>query len=363
MGETGHSVEPRAKVAEGGLMAEASAHLTEEVAVHLPFEALAAFKTALKRYFSRAEWSPADAAALSDLVVPHLEQGWWEHDLGQGLTLRHGIRRGSYHLEVLGTADSGPSVFDRAFTGPVRPEQTPHPRKVKFNVGGEPAPGVWYRRGESITDPRVTRLMEDSDVTDVMVAGDFVTVGLHRSVSWEERLDQVLSRVTELFWTGGASAAPARTRDDLLDEAGRLHLASIRPEDLHLLDPDREDHRRVLLEALRSDDARARRAAVVTLALAGDAEVAGEALATGYRDRALIVRRAAVDAAADLEDDEYRSMFEKAVADRDPWIRWRAVRAISVIGADPSRETLARASADADFRVRFEAEAALRTPR
>ncbi|HEX5631061.1 MAG TPA: HEAT repeat domain-containing protein, partial [Acidimicrobiia bacterium] len=330
-------------------------------AVHLPFEAVVAFKNALKRFFSAGPWTEEDAERLSRLVTPHLESGWWEHDLGTGLTLVHGIREGRYLLTVSGAPSTTASIFDRVFSGPVIPSPTPHPRKVKFAIGGEPAPGVWHRRGEDIDDPRVTALMEDFEVTDVMVAGDFVTVGLVASASWEDRLDALLARVTELFWTGETRHSPERTREELLEEAGHLALSATRPEDLHLMDPDRPDHRDLLVEALGSEDGRHRRAAVVTLAVSRDAAVSRAAPITGYRDESRLVRRAAVDAAADREDPAYRPLFEEALFDPDSWIRWRAVRAIADLGAEPSRELLALAAADEDFRVRFEAAAAFRS--
>jgi HEAT repeat protein len=73
-----------------------------------------------------------------------------------------------------------------------------------------------------------------------------------------------------------------------------------------------------------------------------------------------MVRRTALDAAADLEDGEYRPLFEKALDAADPWTRWRAVKAITDLGAGPSREVLMLAAVDEEFRVRFEAIAALR---
>jgi hypothetical protein len=272
--------------------------------------------------------------------------------------MTHGIvDGGTYVIRVEGGPTPTDTVFDRVFAGPVIPEPTPHPRKVKFTVGGEPAPGVWFRRGEQPDDERVVSLMLDDDITDVMVAGDFVTVGLAGRASWEVRLDSILDRVTELFWAGASTHEPARTRDELLDEAGRLSVAEVRPEDLHLMDPDRSEHRALLIAALDADDPRHRRAAVATLALSGDAAVAKAAIVTGYREDSRAVRRTAVDAAADLESEAFRPLFEEAIFDRDPWIRWRAVRAIGDIGVNSSEDMFVLATADEDFQVRFEATA------
>ena len=341
------------------MVAVASGYLTETVAVHLPFEGVVALKTALKRFFSHAPWDQDDANRLSDLVTPHLSEGSWEHDLGHGLTLHHGISDGRYALAVTGEPPSATTLFQRAFSGPVRPEQTPHPRKIKFTVGGDPAAGVWHRRGEDIDDDRVRALMEDEDISDVMVAGDFVTVGIRPSASWEDRLDDIMSAVTTLFWTGNDRAAPLRTREQLLEEAGRAHTAPIRAEDLHLMDPDDAAHRATLVEALGSTDPRRRRAAVVTLALSSDGAVANAAIVTGYRDKARMVRRASIDAAADRDDEEYRPLIEAAVFDPDTWTRWRAVKAIAALGIKTSEETMILAAVDEDFRVRFEAASAL----
>ena len=77
------------------------------------------------------------------------------------------------------------------------------------------------------------------------------------------------------------------------------------------------------------------------------------ALLTEYENRNVV--RNFLDAAADREDDMFRPLFEEAIFDSDPWIRWRAVRAISDIGIDPSEEQIILATADEDFQVRFEA--------
>ncbi|MDX1691209.1 MAG: HEAT repeat domain-containing protein [Acidimicrobiia bacterium] len=353
----------RAAVVDRNLVGVASGHLTETIAMQLPFEALGPFKTSLKRFFSRQPWTDEDAVALSDLVTEHVSEGHWTHDLDGEFTLVHGITDdGRYEITIGGTAEASESIFDRVFSGPVVPVQTPHPRKVKFVVGGDPAPGRWYRRGDETGDVRVTAMFEDPEVTDVMVAGDFVTVGLDRTASWEERLDDVLVRVTDLFWDEDAEASgDVRTREELMEEGRSLEIADVRPTDLHLMDPDRDDHRETLVGALGADDGRLRRAAVATLAMSDDAAVVKAAIVTGYNDSSRLVRRTAVDSAADLEDDEFRPLFEDAaVHDEDAWIRWKSVRALTEIGPGPSEESLILAAADEDFRVRFEAQTALR---
>ena len=116
----------------------------------------------------------------------------------------------------------------------------------------------------------------------------------------------------------------------------------------------------MLIQALGADDPRARRAAVATLSMSSEHPVVTAALLTGFHDTALMVRRTAVDAAADLEEEEYRALFEAALDAGDPWTRWRAVKALANLGAEASREPLMFAAVDEEFRVRFEAIAALR---
>lgn len=355
----------RAAISAQDLVATASGYLTADVARRLPFESLAEFKNLLKRFFSPAPWTADDAAALSDLVSPHIEQEWWEHDLGGGVRLAHGIRRGRYRLWVSGATGPAPSIFDRAFSGPVVPEATPHPRKVKFVHGGTPSPGRWHRRGdpEPPGDERVKRLLAEPDVTDVMVAGDFVTVGLAATASWERRLEPILALVTELFAAEGAdAAAPDRTREELLQEAGRVSVAT-RAAELHLLDPNDRVHRERLTAALDADDARIRRIAVAVLAECDDPAIRADAVTRGYRDPSRIVRRTAIDAGADAEDDSLRPFFEAALDDADDWIRWRAVRALGEIGAGASRDEILALTEDPEFRVRFEAARVLRAAR
>ena len=346
----------RAAIAERELVATASGYLTADVALSLDFESLGPFKQLLLQFFSPMPWTEEQASELDSLVAPYVTEGWWEHDLGGGITLAHGIRDGGYRLWVTGGTGGGPSIFDRIFDGPVVPEATPHPRKVKFVIGGTPAPGVWYRRGdeEPPGDPRAKRLFAEPDVTDVMVAGDFVTVGIGPRSPWERRLEPLLALVAELFADPDAEATPpARTRQELMIEAGHAAGAAS-PEELHLLDPDDVEHQERLMAALESDERDLRRIAVAVLGESTHPAVRSRAVECGLEDRSLQVRRTALDAAADTEDEAFRPVFERALGDLDPWMRWKAVRAIGDLGAEPSRSALETVTDDPEFRVRFE---------
>ena len=350
----------RASVTTEGHLGEVSNWLMPKVAMELPFEALVAFKTAIKRFFSMAPWTDEDDDRLSTLVTPHVGTDWWEETtLDSGVTVAHGVRDKGYRLLTSGLGEGATgSIFDRVFAGPVIPGATPHPRKVKFDLGGEASPGVWHRRGEEIEDERVVRLFEEADITDVMVAGDFVTVGLDRTSSWEDRLDAVLDIVTALF-PHAERTRTARTRDELIEEGRNLGAGS-RPEELHLLNPDDPAARARLHEALTGKDARIRRIAVAVLTESTDAGVAESAVRTGYEDGSRIVRRTAVDTAADLRTEKLRDLFVAALDDEDAWIRWKAVRSLGDLGIEQSRDEVAALANDDNFQVRFEVASVLR---
>ena len=352
----------RASIVARELVATASGYLTGDVAMSLPFEALTPFKTLLKRFFSTEPWGSDEVEQLARLVGPHIPEGWWEHDLGSGISLQHGSREGSYVLWVTGGAAPVASVFDRVFDGPVVPEATPHPRKVKFTVGGEPAPGRWYRRTDpdAAHDPRVERLFAEPDVTDVMVAGDFVTVGIGARSPWERRLEPLLALVTELFADPSATRLDAeRTRDQLLDEADKVADRN-RPEELHLLDPDAPADRTRLLAALEDDDPRVRRIAVAVLMEVSDDRLREKVIDSGASDESKMVRRATIDSAADATDERFRTFFERSLSDPDPWIRWKAVRSLGELGLASSRRAVEAVIDDPDFQVRFETAKVLR---
>jgi hypothetical protein len=346
----------RRRVAAAELVAVASNHLTTDLYSHLEFSDLVAVKNLLKKFFSAQPWSDEDAGRLDMFLRRNVDEpvGWFEHDLGAGLTLQHGFDEGTYRLWATGGSDDEASIFDRVFSGPVQPEATPNPRHVRFVIGGQPAPGVWFRRGDELADERVATLLEDADITDVLVAGDFVAIGLRRAAMWKDRLDDLVQRVTELFWTPELVIADLEgpTRDELV--SGQTAGA------LHLLDPDDPESRATLEAALGSNDARERRMAVATLGQSVDEGFALATLRSAYSDTSRIVRRTVVDVAVDLETERARGLLEQALGDEDDWIRWKAVKGISELGLGESSAAVTALADDPDFQVRFEVAAALR---
>ena len=96
----------RAAIVARDLVPTVSAYLTENIAVALPFEDLAGFKTLLKRFFSDGSWTDENDSALAALVTPHVAEGWWEHDLGGGITVSYGYQDERFVLTA--SASSGP---------------------------------------------------------------------------------------------------------------------------------------------------------------------------------------------------------------------------------------------------------------
>ncbi|MGI9648509.1 MAG: HEAT repeat domain-containing protein [Acidimicrobiia bacterium] len=348
--------EARRRIAAAELVGVASNHLLTDLYSTMEFSDLVAVKNLLKKFFSAQPFEASDAERLDMFLTRNVEQadGWFEHDLGQGLRLLHGFDGETYRLWATGGTDDEASIFDRVFSGPVQPEATPNPRHVRFVIGGEPAPGIWFRAGDDLTDDRAAALLEDPDVTDVLVAGDFVAIGLRRAAMWKDRLDDLVETVTSLFWTADREVVDldGPTRDELV--SGQSTGA------LHLLNPDDPDSRTTLVDARDSDDARARRMAVATLAQSSDLAYAVSILNDAFGDPSRLVRRTVIDSAVDLEEDAARSLLELALADEDDWIRWKAVKGLSDLGLGSSAPAVEALAEDPDFQVRFEVAAALR---
>jgi HEAT repeat protein len=64
----------------------------------------------------------------------------------------------------------------------------------------------------------------------------------------------------------------------------------------------------------------------------------------------------------DAQRDELRPLLERALADTDAWIRWKALTGLITLGIEPSRDLVTPLANDHDFRIRLEVTRALRSP-
>jgi hypothetical protein len=255
------------------------------------------------------------------------------------------------------------------FGGVVVPEATPSPRTIRFATppSGD-GPSRSFEPATAATDPQVAPLFAVSDeVTNVLVGPTFVAVTILHADHWEQLLGPLLDAVTDAFTglepptersdapavrtldVGGAPADGAEPRR--LDRAW-TELGGLRGDDGEGLDR--------IVAASRDDEPARRQVAAVLLADAAP-EAAARHWARLLDDPSRSVRRAVVDTMGDAERAELRPLLERALADTDAWIRWRALRAIAAIDVAPSRPAVEALNADPDFRVRLEAARVLAT--
>ncbi len=343
----------RRAIANSNLTAEAVNSLSSDAYGDVPFADLATLKNLLKTFFSEQAWTSEHDDQLAELVGD--VGGSWKHTLSNGATLEHGMEDGRYRLSVRGGQDDQPArLFNRLFEGPIIPEATPNPRHIRFPLGGAPGTSLFYQRGDPIDDERVMNLFEDPNVTDVLVAPDFVAIGLSRAELWESRIDELLAAVTAAFEVSHTPpAAGTPTRDELV--AGSRSTEKV---DLHLLDPDSPGDRSTLLAALIDGDPRRRRLAVATIGNTRDEVFLRETLDEAWTDSSRIVRRTAVDVAVDRSAEWARPLLEQALGDADAWTRWKALRGLVDIGPASSFGFIQPLREDSDFRVRLEAHSA-----
>ncbi len=378
----------RRLVVERDLVRDAFTHLTSDAFLTLPFEALGPTKALLKRFFSPAPWGPADDEALATAVGPG--HGRWRRRLADDLALVYGWDDDRFGVRVEATADAGsgepageaPVGDERSlslagtFDGPVVPEATPNPRTIRFQVGAvHDGASRWFDSAAAATDdPAAARLFREfAEVANVLVGPDFVAVGLRRAADWERLLAPVLAVVTEEFASpaapgdqrpargerptmGGPAGAGVPGASSSTHRRSRLEqawhdLGSLRPAD-----PDDLDR----VRAAAAGDDPSRRQVAANLLREADADAAAAEWAGLVSDPVRSVRRAAVDAMVDAGRPALRSLLETALADDDPWVRWKALRGLAELGPEPSREAIADRADDPDFRVRLEAAAALR---
>ncbi len=379
----------RRLVVERNLVRAAFDHLTDALRA-LPFEALGPTKTLLKRFFSSEPWGPADDDALAAAVGPG--EGTWQRALDADLSLEYGWIDGRFGVRVSsGAAAAAPTpasdgppgsglmsddLLAASFDGPVVPEATPNPRTIRFQVGPiHDGPSRWYESPEHARDdPSAARLFgEFTEVTNVLVGPDFVAVGLRRPHEWERLLLPVLAVVTEEYASpdgghatgaprvmgGPAGAGAGAPALEATDGGGRPSRLAQAWRELRSLRPAHPDDLVAVREAAASDDA-ARRQVAANLLREADGEVAVVEWARLAGDPVRSVRRAAVDAMVDVGRQELRPLLERALADPDPWVRWKALRGLAQLGPTSSRDVIAARADDPDFRVRLEAAAALR---
>jgi hypothetical protein len=360
----------RAQVVQRELVAEAIAALTPVVR-QLPLDALGPVKQVLKRFFSDAAWTEADADALADVVGAGSGDG--RHELAPGLTLvwtweDDRFRLGIESADPLAPSASGDAASSSGlgdtFDDAVVPEATPSPRTIRFAT--PPLHTGTARNYDSAAaataDPRVAAVFGDFDeVTNVLVGPDFVAVTLVRPDRWEELLEPVLRAVTAAFaGDTGPEPAPSPTA---LEPGGAVTPEASEPRarrrlerawaELGALRADRPGDLDTLLAATEDDDAARRQVAAALLADAPP-DVAADAWARLLGDPSRGVRRAVVDAASGAEREELRQLLERALEDADAWIRWKALSGIAALGVGTSRAAVAARAEDSDFRVRLE---------
>jgi hypothetical protein len=368
----------RAQVVERGLTADAVGRLVELVS-GFSLEALAPVKQQLKRFFSAEPWTERDDQTLADAIGEGTGSG--RDELAPGLVLQWRFEDSRFELRVLSSAvedlrprrempdDDADARADLGgtFDGVVVPEATPSPRTIRFATPPlHRGPSRVYDSRARDEDPRVARLFDGFDVTNVLVGPDFVAVTIARPDRWEAILGSMLRAVTAEF-TGedpvpiqhDGAAATRTSGIDATDEDERTprhlqrawaelgHLRGERPEDLELI-----------LAAGGNAETAGRQVAAALLVDAPP-DAAASAWQQLITDHSRAVRRSAVDAVAGAAREELRPLLEHALGDTDAWTRWKALRGLDAIGTKPSRGAIEALAGDADFRVRLEAARAL----
>jgi hypothetical protein len=335
-------------------------HLVRDALGRIDLDKLAPTKGMLKRFFSTEAWEPTDDDALAALIGPG--QGWWTQSLDDNLTLEFGWRDGMFHLDVV------PALLD-TFDATVVPEATPNPRTLRFVTGPiHDGPSRWYASVDASDDPRATHIFNVSHaVENVLVGPDFVAVGLRRPDDWPELLTPITHIVETEFASGPVSSRdaqpvykPSESSNRQRNSSGSRHHTTLERawRNLGRLHPDRPDDLQKIVAAISSPEAPNRQVAA-RLLIDADPTVADKAWNALLDDPSRSVRRATVDAVVDAERNELRPLLERALADHDPWIRWKALRGLAELGIAQSRHAVSPLIHDSDFRVRLEATTAL----
>lgn len=355
----------RLRIAQAGLTLTAVERVSRTSFGRMPITLVDRARAQLRRFFSEGPWTVEDDAGLSGLVGPG--EGWTEEELAPGIRLSYGWRFGSFKVDVQSDAsltdgEAADGGGDESASQPIVP---PHERTLGdtfeefaiIEAGRNPAelrfatgPGMTKRSGRFTRDDQgssaaVAALFREFDEIDlVRVDIGVVSVTVGDPERWPAILLGVFDTITSAF-VSPRVIAPDRQHERAVKEIGALDVAN--PRDLARL-----------LDATTSPDAAFRCLAAAKLELA-DPLVVGKPWTRLLEDSSRAVRRAAIRAAAHVARPDLRLLYERALADKDPCVRYYAVRGLSQIGVGRADRSMERRRLDDDLRVRFAAAAAI----
>jgi hypothetical protein len=360
----------RLRIARAGLTQTAVERVSRTSFGRMPITLVDRARAQLRRFFSEGPWTVEDDAGLSGLVGPG--DGWTEEELAPGIRLSYGWRGGSFKIEIIADVpadapadvvdavevDTTPSVLPRhertlgdTFEEFVLIEAGRNPAELRFatgpSAGGKPGRFTREEQGSSAAVAALFR--EYDDIELVRIEAGSVSVSLSNPERWLDILLQVFDTITTAF-VPPRVIPPDRQHERAVAEIGSLDVSN--PRDLARL-----------LDATTSPDAAFRCLAAAKLELA-DPLLVAKPWTRSLEDSSRAVRRAAIRAAAHAARPDLRLLFERALADKDPCVRYYALRGLSQIGVGRADQSVERRKLDDDLRVRFAAQAALdgRTP-
>jgi hypothetical protein len=364
----------RLRIARAGLTQGAVERVSRTSFGRMPITLVDRARAQLRRFFSEGPWTVEDDAGLSGLVGPG--EGWTEEELAPGIRLNFGWRGGSFKVEIVidpaagagagaaagegGTAvdadahaDDPPTTFPLhertlgdTFEEFVLIEAGRNPAELRFATGPVTAGKAGrFTRDEQGTSAAVAALFREFDEIElVRIELGSVSVALASPEQWRDILLDVFDTVTAAFVPPRVNQ-PDRQHERAVAEIGSLDVTN--PRDLTRL-----------LDATTSPDPAFRCLAAAKLELA-DPLLVAKPWTHSLEDSSRAVRRAAIRAAAHVARPDLRLLFERALGDKDPCVRYYALRGLAQIGVGRADQSVERRKLDDDLRVRFAAQAAL----
>jgi hypothetical protein len=361
----------RLRIARAGLTQGAVERVSRTSFGRMPITLVDRARAQLRRFFSEGPWTVEDDAGLSGLVGPG--EGWTEEELTPGIRLNFGWRGGIFKVEILidpaaggpggsggeaatavGSDASDPATIfpphertlGDTFEEFVLIEAGRNPAELRFATGPVTAGKAGrFTREDQGTSAAVAALFREFDEIElVRIELGSVSVGLASPEQWRDILLHVFDTVTAAF-VPPRVIQPDRQHERAVAEIGSLDVTN--PRDLTRL-----------LDATTSPDPAFRCLAAAKLELA-DPLLVAKPWTHSLEDSSRAVRRAAIRAAAHVARPDLRLLYERALADKDPCVRYYALRGLAQIGVGRADQSVERRKLDDDLRVRFAAQAAL----